>query len=1118
MALGGPQIDGVLSQCHALLKNRVSDDPESASAIPCLIEALPVLLRSLLEEAKDMVWAFVPEQWQYVHAESPEEKVDSMDIIRTHTRSLLELLECALRGGDPYTAAAVCFLLDRPMYWSGNSRSLLHLVRALRHHAPTAPQLVIRQARLYVNAGQLQKAEFILNSLIENKGETGTWNYREDKDRTLVQAVCVQIRGQILHKLGLWLESAEFLLLSIIGFQSLPIPDKKGISSSLGYLAEIIFSMSDENFSSMLSGSPYIPAFIKTCGHRLLAGAAAARIAALHVEYAAPLVLLSMNRCGSCLLSYSQLPDCPSSERETCVRQAADAFEVSLLTSLRGVGEAPSRQQLHAFILAAFGQAVAYREMGREEVEGDISAADMLTEGPGKDSDGVVEGQLNNIHNNLVEDRKACWGLDFCADLLKRLRLASSDTGSVMEEAAAVVWQSVQGLAKTIDERRHRRSDAASCMPDRYRDANVKKVLLSTDNFGAIMRERGAKFRVLKSKELSKVGHSIFTVVATTEHYSGGPQPKDSDCRSTPAAENESCSGVQILKGESDHQAPAMDSDPFLLAECDESTKFSRTVLVNNLTLGLKELDLNSTSKIVRDDGEQRQNNAVSCVGAKESNTQLVDANAGTAPSEEWYVLEEKERVVQPSPEIVNASEATEEEIDDSLRGSHSSSCSSWVKVSSLHLSSASSSSKPISQRTTGSQGSGSFEMIGAEISLQPTDLSKSSNSCAVLPGAVTLQKENGNDDPDNVLKENTALARRKAFAERKMVTVEVDAHGIVCPENKTEDFDEVIFPNVDSKDSKYPKDRSSNIFVENAKTSGQSVAPPVPYLNLCTELRSMNSEDEDSPRHPGGLLSLTVMKTKALKNLLYTRPPMPAMKENHTYQAVVLKYSIQSETWLGQETLLHVGERLPLPKRLLGNQRETFWIHYLHQDEPQGRYVGKCYRKVKMGHYYVDNVLRQSKAQYYVTEFNKRLLQQDILTQIFYLPATLLLILDHAGQVAAYMNAEPYIEGLFVKLSNNTTVCKNDLPATRYGMAFSHFTYNMSLAQELIVDLQGWVTADGGGLMYLTDPLLHTALKLDNSMDHGLRGFENFWKHQHPVCSDICAKLGLQRGNEDTT
>uniref|UniRef100_UPI00358F3907 alpha-protein kinase 1-like n=1 Tax=Myxine glutinosa TaxID=7769 RepID=UPI00358F3907 len=89
MALGGPQIDGVLSQCHALLKNRVSDDPESASAIPCLIEALPVLLRSLLEEAKDMVWAFVPEQWQYVHAESPEEKVDSMDIIRTHTRSLL---------------------------------------------------------------------------------------------------------------------------------------------------------------------------------------------------------------------------------------------------------------------------------------------------------------------------------------------------------------------------------------------------------------------------------------------------------------------------------------------------------------------------------------------------------------------------------------------------------------------------------------------------------------------------------------------------------------------------------------------------------------------------------------------------------------------------------------------------------------------------------------------------------------------------------------------------------------------------------------------------------------------------------------------------------------------
>uniref|UniRef100_A0A8C4QT70 Alpha-type protein kinase domain-containing protein n=1 Tax=Eptatretus burgeri TaxID=7764 RepID=A0A8C4QT70_EPTBU len=863
-------------------------------------EALPDLLRSLLEQAKDMMWAFVPEQWQYVHAESPEEKVDSMDIIRTYIRPLL----CALRGGDPYTAAAVCFLLDRPMYWSGNSRSLLHLVRALRHHAPTAPQLVIRQARLYLNAGQLQKAEFILNSLIENKGETGTWKYREDKDRTLVQAVCVQIHGQVLQKLGLWLEAAEFFLLSIIGFQALH-QHPQHVPQSTWKIRDKIMKPADFIYNLALCDSHLVVDLIRFF-----------------------LCSSLQNRCGSCLLSYSQLPDCPSSERETCIRQAADAFEVSILTSLRGVGEAPSRQQLHAFILAAFGQAVTYREMGREEVEGETSATDRLTKGPEKDSDGVVKDRSNNITNNSVEEasnRKACLGLDSCADLLKRLRLASSDTGSVMEEAAAVVWQAVRDLAKTIDERRHRRSDTASCMPDRYIAEDVNKILLYTDNFGAIMREQGAKFRVLKSKELSNVGHSIFTVVATTEYYSGGPKAYDG--RSTPMAENESSRGVQVLKGESDHQATGMDSDPFSLIEGDKATKVSQSVLANNLSGGLKELDLNRTSKIVGDDREHSQKNAVWNVGVKEYNTQLIDANAETAPSEEWCVLEERERVVQPLAEIVNL-----EEIDDSLRGSQSSSSSSWVKVSSLHLSSSSSFSKPIPQRTAGSQGSGSFEMI-----------------------------------------------------------------------------------------------------------------------------------------------------------------------------AVVLKYSIQSETWLGQETLLHVGERLPLPKRLMGNQRETFWIHYLHQDEPQGRYVGKCYRKVKMGHYYVDNVLRQSKAQYYITEFNKRLVQQDILTQIFYLPATLLLVIQSNRDVWGCS-----FEGSFVKLSNNTTVCKKDLPATRYGMAFSHFTYNMSLAQELIVDLQG---------SYCHSLLLqlHTALKLDNSMDHGLKGFENFWKHQHPVCSDICVKLGLQRGNVDT-
>ena len=43
-------------------------------------------------------------------------------------------------------------------------------------------------------------------------------------------------------------------------------------------------------------------AFIKTGGHRLLAAATAARMAALHVQYSAPLVLLSMVRCVSVFL------------------------------------------------------------------------------------------------------------------------------------------------------------------------------------------------------------------------------------------------------------------------------------------------------------------------------------------------------------------------------------------------------------------------------------------------------------------------------------------------------------------------------------------------------------------------------------------------------------------------------------------------------------------------------------------------------------------------------------------------------------------------------------------------------------------------------------------------
>lgn len=192
------------------------------------------------------------------------------------------VLKASIAAQEPRTSLAVVFLVDRFLYWADESNRLLRITKLLhRLHpgAPVAPQLVIRQARVYLNSGtlhlclvfylrshhlnhvnhflflvsflfldcsvlsvnsntgeknvfhtgKLQKAEYILSSLITSNGATGRllvlfsqffvfrmflegslkirfftgcWAYHSKSDRALVQAVSVQVRGMILQKLG----------------------------------------------------------------------------------------------------------------------------------------------------------------------------------------------------------------------------------------------------------------------------------------------------------------------------------------------------------------------------------------------------------------------------------------------------------------------------------------------------------------------------------------------------------------------------------------------------------------------------------------------------------------------------------------------------------------------------------------------------------------------------------------------------------------------------------------------------------------------------------------------------------------------------------------------------
>lgn len=97
------------------------------------------------------------------------------------------------------------------------------------------------------------------------------------------------------------------------------------------------------------------------------------------------------------------------------------------------------------------------------------------------------------------------------------------------------------------------------------------------------------------------------------------------------------------------------------------------------------------------------------------------------------------------------------------------------------------------------------------------------------------------------------------------------------------------------------------------------------------------------------------------------------------------------------------------------------------------------------------------------------------------------------------------------------------DLQDAYFPQAFSHFTYEKSKRQLMVVDLQGVFTRnkDGTRVYELTDPVIHKRKTNRNRAmrkwsfgrtDRGEKGMKAFFEtHQ---CTDACKLLGLTEVN----
>ncbi|XP_076448790.1 uncharacterized protein LOC143285418 isoform X2 [Babylonia areolata] len=275
-----------------------------------------------------------------------------------------------------------------------------------------------------------------------------------------------------------------------------------------------------------------------------------------------------------------------------------------------------------------------------------------------------------------------------------------------------------------------------------------------------------------------------------------------------------------------------------------------------------------------------------------------------------------------------------------------------------------------------------------------------------------------------------------------------------------------------------------------------------------CSSAADSSSADSSTPVTSGTPRGATLFQSTAGTDLVK--------------KARLLKFNPVTGLWNSQTTLVHVGRPLRLEDKLKGSCRDVFHVQFLHQDEVLGRYVGKRYRRQRPPSRYLQDVTCQKTARFLVTLFNYALkdLRYDI--QVVYVPVAHVQLLSRDGEeVEDWLNVEPYLEGDFIKLTNNLTFCNSQ--GRTLATALTHFTHSVSQGRLMLVDLQGWLPCgeEGGrGVVYLTDPQFHTSSPSSSSSsstplsscDMGERGMRAFFESVHPTCNTVCHALGLKR------
>ncbi|KAK1792759.1 hypothetical protein P4O66_012680 [Electrophorus voltai] len=921
----------------------------------------------LLQEAVDMKWPFVVEKWQYKRSVSSEDKVNITDLINQHLPQLMAFLRASILGAQPVWAMSLIFLVDRFLYRIDSSHTLLKIAKALHKRypeTPVAPQVVIRQARVYLNT-------------------------------------------------GLWLESAELIWASLVGFHVLPLPDKKGIGTSLGLLASVLISMNNKEFTTFQKRPHINLGFLGDCSHRLLCAAQAAKLAIVYSQYESLYVLTHMVTQGTCLLSYSFSKECPSADKQGYLALAKEAFENGLLT--KSEKEAvTSQQELHTFLKAAYCLAVTNKWLS-----------------------GPSEAVAMAFHT--------------CRDATVLLYSYCFDDNSDKNALCIQVMAKVQRVKSLLRVKAFTDSQPRPFLPDGCRAMEDKPVPFSLSDFTKVMESFQKHHKSMSEafKDSSHTGRTDGQGVTHTHCITAFQTLTESlmtECVTTSLKSTEY--GPEALGDIENKDILGLKKSPDHLLEV-----FQKKTLITTL---VTEEDQSGCDSGIAEEG--KKGGVVKCEGQSSRSSQ----GSNSLRSSWLDVHDSGESLVLVDPFWCT-------EADDSVNVDHDEQdhhgpqeeannyrCKGGVTANaSIHQYGLIHSARDSSQ-------AGTMDKGGSIHQEEPCTTLESENNQIIIKtdtgdtGKVSL----GSRSKDS----RTSSGSHCSSLGSSWQSVSFSK----SPQN--EDFTKIL------------EDKHSRVD-QNCETVATKDGPDSPF-----EYIDINPSER--PISKGGVAN-------------------PSASSISKGGALVLKYSKATDAWTACETSVYVGERLKVDVE--GGQRQAFWVRYLHQELLLGSYVGKEYLRERKIHTHLGDVERQMTAQYYVMEFNKRLYESNVTTQIFYIPSEVLLILE-ADTITACVSVEPYMVGDFVKLTNNTTKINQRYSSTEFGIAFGHFTYEFSRKEEVVVDLQGWVTANGKGLVYLTDPQIHSLRKSRSPSNFHQNGIRKFLQEQHGErCNPICL-VALQR------